>query len=199
MKIGLDFDGVLANAVEMKVQATYDLFGIYIPPAKMKKKFILGEKLLTNKQYEDMRCHMYGSPEYHSTMRPVDGMAEYINKLWIGNTFRIITSRNAEWGHLAQEWLWNQGVKDIPLYTVNRAPKTERAEGLDVFIDDDIKKLKELKDTVKHRFHFIWPHNEHEINKKVAEPVKSWEEIYGKILEIKKDKEFKDRQAGRWR
>ncbi|MEK7660150.1 MAG: hypothetical protein AAB343_03020 [Patescibacteria group bacterium] len=48
MKIGIDFDGVVADCGRLKTLGAKELYGVDIAPEKFKKEIVVGEGILTS-------------------------------------------------------------------------------------------------------------------------------------------------------
>src|SRR3989304_2193456 len=94
MKIGLDFDGVISDCGALKSYGLKKIFGIALPPKKVKREIIVNEGFLTLEQYEFLRGQIYGTREMGLQMREVPEMREYVQRLKLeGHNLAIISSR----------------------------------------------------------------------------------------------------------
>jgi len=185
MRIGLDFDGVISDCGGLKCEATRRLFGVDIPPAKFKKEIVIGEGLLTLEQYREMQRVIYGTHEYGQLMAPVPGMVDGISRLRAqGHDLRIITSRDGVQLEVAKAWMDRHGI-DLHVTGVGYGvSKASAAEGLDLFVDDDLDKLEPLVEIVPHRVLFSWDYNGHIDASQVAVRVASWNELVDRVTAL---------------
>lgn len=185
MKIGLDFDGVIADCGKLKHDGAKKFYGVDIPPAKFKKEIVVGEKYLTAEQYRELQRIIYRTRETGLLVESVDGALHYVPRLVIeGNAVLIITSRNREVKlEIAKEWFAHQ-FQGLPLDFISVGPhnsKARAAAGLDLYVDDDLGKLALLVGVVPHRFLFSWGYNASIDAGSIARRVASWEELYHAI------------------
>lgn len=186
MNIGLDFDGVIANCGELKSETAKRLFGIKIPPEKFKKEAIISNGILDPEQYEELQKTAYGTREIGLLMKPVDGAIGYISRLLFdGHSIKVITSRDPDSMQVATEWMAKKGLFLRFISSEGKQDKAEKAKGLDIFIDDDLKKLEKLSGVVPFLFLFSWGYNASEKEKGIAKRVFSWKEIYQTIRTLR--------------
>ncbi|MEK7538573.1 MAG: hypothetical protein AAB552_01905 [Patescibacteria group bacterium] len=182
MKIGLDFDGVIADCGELKYRIAKKIYGIDILPEKFKKEIVVGEGYLTTEQYRALQNIIYGTREVGFLMKPVLDALEYISRLIAdGHSVCVITSREKTFLKIAKEWSLGQGLR---LDFVGVGPKNSKASaarGLDLYVDDDLDKLEPLVDIVRHRFLFSWGYNIHIDAGNTAKRTQSWKELYHTI------------------
>jgi hypothetical protein len=178
MKIGFDFDGVVADCGRLKSDAARELYGLDIPPEKFNKKDVIAGRYLTPDQYSEFQRIIYTTREIGLCMQPVAGMLESIPQLLaVGHTLRIVTSRDGEGLSIAQEWSRQRGIV-LDFVGVGRGvSKAAACQGLDIFVDDDLEKLRPLINVVPHRFLFSWGYNAHTDVGNDAKRVWSWDEL----------------------
>jgi len=182
MKIGLDFDGVISDCGKLKSDGAKRLYGVDIPPAKFKKEIVVGEKYLTAEQYHELQKIIYGTREIGFLMEPVGGVLHYLPRLIAnGHAVLVVTSRGEVELEIAKEWSVHQGLRLDFVGVGYRNSKAGAATGLDLYVDDDLDKLKPLVGVVPHRFLFSWGYNAHINIGKVAKRLASWEELYNTI------------------
>lgn len=183
MKIGLDFDGVLSDCGKLKCEAAKRLYGLDIPPEQMKKELLIESGQMTYEQYRWMQSLVYGTREVGLTMDPVPGMLDFLPKLLRSNDIKIITSRGEPQAAIAKEWCQklNLDIEFVPVgYGIS---KKAAAEGLDVYIDDDLEKVVPMIGQVPNLFLFSWGYNEHTNHEKVTR-IKNWEEFFNKVTSL---------------
>lgn len=161
MKIGLDFDGVISDCSKLKSDGAKKLYGIDIPPAKFKKRIAIEEKYLTLEQYRELQNNIYETREIGFFMEPVKDVLYYLP--WLidaGHTVLVITSRGKVGVEIAREWSIRQKLKLDFIGVGYGNSKADATKGLDVYVDDDLEKLKPLVGIVPHRFLFSWDYND---------------------------------------
>ncbi len=184
MRIGLDFDGVISDCGALKCAAAKSLYGVDIPAARFKKELVVGEGLLTMAQYRDLQRIIYGTWDVGLTLRPVDGVLEAIPRLRDrGHAVRVITSREGVQLEIARAWAEKHGLSLDFTGVGYGASKASAAEGLDLYVDDDLDKLEPLVGVVPRRFLFSWGYNSHVDAAGIAERVGSWEELLRRVNE----------------
>lgn len=185
MKIGIDFDGVIADCGALKREGANRLFAIDIPEEKFKKEIVVGEGLLTLEQYRFLQKQIYGTRELGLLAQPITGAKEYIERLKKeGHKLTIITSRFTTELEIAKEWANQQGV-DIELIGCEDGKQQAcRDLAIDIFIDDDLEKLESLDGLVPHLYLFSHGYNQSDNEKPTAIRVFSWEDFYHKITPL---------------
>lgn len=179
MKIGLDFDGVFSNCGKLLSEGAKRTYGIDIPPSKFKKEIVIGEGHLTAGEYRELQKIVYGTPEVGLLMSPVDNVLRYVPRLLSeGHTILVVTSRSEEGLEIAKKWSINYGLPLDFIGVGHGNSKAGAATGLDLFVDDDLDKLKQLVGVVPHRFLFSWGYNAHIEIGSIAKRVASWKSLY---------------------
>jgi 5'(3')-deoxyribonucleotidase len=178
MKIGLDFDGVIANSHPMKSVIAKQMFGVDIPPERFFKESVV-ENGLSLEQYKLVKENLYFND--HDIL-PIKDAPAYISLLLSrGHDIKIVTSRTGDTLKKAENLLKKYNI-DLPLVGVGYGlSKAVAAEGLDLFVDDDIEKLIPLNGIVKHLLLFSSLYNQH--NNEGFFRVDSWNDIYKYITE----------------
>lgn len=185
MKIGLDFDGVVSDCGKLKSDGAKELYGVEIPPHKFKKEIVIGEGHLTSDQYRELQRIIYGTRKIGFLMELVSGVAHYIPRLVDeGHEILVVTSRSETALQIAKEWTHRQGLSLNFVGVGYGNSKEDAAQGLDVYIDDDLDKLEPLVGVVQNLFLFSWGYNEHIQEGKVAQRIVSWEEFYQVVQEL---------------
>jgi hypothetical protein len=188
MKIGLDFDGVISNNGKFKSDVAKKLYDLDILPDKFKKDFVIGEGYFNYIQYQYFQKIIYGTREFGFLMEPVEGSLNFIPQLLdLGHSVSVVTSRTGMGLKIAEEWSILQGLCLDFTGVGYGLSKAMFCRGLDVFIDDDIDKLLQLKDVVPNRYLFSWGYNNHVDTEGVARRVHSWEEFFYNVNNLKKN------------
>lgn len=184
LKIGLDFDGVIADCGRLKTEGARQLYGLEIPSEKFKKEIVIGEGLLDKEQYLHLQQTIYGTREIGLLMEAVEEVNLYLPKLAEdGHDIRVITSRGTVETEIAREWAAGKQI-DLRIEGVGGASKATAAEGLDVYVDDDLDKLESLVGVVPELFLFSWGYNADVESDGVASRVSNWAELYQKLRNI---------------
>ncbi|MFH0905107.1 MAG: hypothetical protein V1826_00065 [bacterium] len=185
MKIGLDFNGVIADCAGLKQQWITRLFGKLVPYENLPKAKLVGDGWLSVDQYNALKHCIYTNEGFGSAIQSVPGAIVCIKQLLQdGHEIIVVTSRWAESLTMAQDWVRKQGL-DLSVMGVGLGnSKAPAAAGLDVFVDDDLENLQDLVGVVPNRFLFNWDYNRDDDLSGVGERVKSWDELYRAIQAI---------------
>jgi hypothetical protein len=186
MKIGLDFDGVIANSAKLKAKVARELFHIDVPDNEFGRHIVVEErKLLTLEEYRLVQRKVYNETDDISFLEPNKDALEYIEKLQADeHVLSVITSREGGALNFAKRWLAHYNL-NIPIEGVGVGrDKTPVAGGLQAFVDDTLSKLAPLAGTVEYLFIFSWPYNLHQNEAGIAIRVHSWSELYEEISKV---------------
>ena len=176
MKIGLDFDDVIAHSQSVKPLAAMELFGVLIPANVFSKDLILRSEELTLGEYQEVVSRVY---QGRYDLPEVPGALGSIRQLLSeGHSIRVVTNRSDAHRSLAPaiKWLESKGlnleVKGVPY----GEPKTPFCKDLDVFVDDERNNLERLVGIVPKLIFFQWPHQPKPTNDQIH-LVSSWAEV----------------------
>ena len=179
MKIGLDFDGVIAKTPLLKSIWAKNLFGISIDPYFFGSPYVFENDLISKQEYQRLKHFIYTHARVGRSLEEVEGAREYILRLLKkGHYVSVITSRDGKAAMIAKTWLLRHGL-DIPLVSVGvGVSKKQAASGCDIFIDDSLFKIYQLEGAVPHKFLFSWGYNQDLQERGIAGRVNSWHEFY---------------------
>lgn len=177
-KIAFDFDGVIADTNQKKMQwmqkhgfhlINCDKTSFYQELSQTK------EKVEIDRIYKNMGSYIF-RPEILEETMPVQGAIETIQKLAQKFEIYIITARTESMINPVNNWLEKYHIKNKIKQVISSSyePKQEIClkRGISFLCDDDIRHLIDKK--VKTRVLF---NNKKKENKKDIWIVKSWEEI----------------------
>jgi len=182
LKIGLDFDGVVANTPRLTSEIAAQKFGIYLPDNGLNIDYCL-KKGFTEKSYRQLQEIVYSS----YNLRPVMGAIKYIRQLIENNQdLMIVSYREKRESKIIKHFL-DQHDFDLDYICTDNRPKSQFCEKqkLDVFFDDRLEHLLDLSDNVKYLFLFAKPYNKEEQESHRVKVVHSWREFYEKLGELK--------------
>jgi hypothetical protein len=187
MKIGLDFDGVVANTPKLKSDFAKKMYGIEIDPYFFGSPYVTENGLLSKKDHLKLKFFLYNDASIIPHFEPVEGALTFINKLREdGHHVEIITARPGITARRANEWLKHHSI-NIELTGVGFIrSKARAARDLDVFVDDLLINLYNLVDTVPHRFIYSWGYNEIYRESGIATRIHTWKELYDHIKILSK-------------
>lgn len=184
MKIGLDFDGVIANTPALKAFVTKEHYNVDIDPHVFGTPYVTDARLLSRDLYNEIRDLVYNNKDIATHLKPIEGAEEYIKKLQSeGHSVEVVTSRFGPSVEIAKEWLAAHGIP-LKLTAVGLTSKRDAAQHLDLFIDDLLLKLYEIKDVVPHLYLYSWGYNEIYREDAFAKRVFNWEEFYNHVNKL---------------
>lgn len=182
MNIGLDFNGVIVDWGKLTCEGARELYSVDIPLEKSRKEMIVGEGYLTEEQYVELQLTLNRTREFGSRMEPLYGALYYISRLIEdGHKVIVVTSRSMPALAIAKEWSSERGLYLDFISVGYGVSKADAAQGLDLFVDDSLEKLKQLKGIVPHRYLFSWSYNAHEDEGEVAQRIGSWKGLYDTV------------------
>jgi len=180
LKIGLDFDGVIANTPRAKLEIAAQHFGIYVEMKDCNKSGFIRAGF-TEKSYEKFQKIVYSAYD----LRPMQGCLTHLKKLIEQEHDISIASYRLKNGYGIIEHLLIDYGLEIPMSKVictDNSPKSKFVSGLDAFVDDDREHLYDLKNSAKKRILFDRPYNRDEKEKYGIERVYGgWKNLYSEI------------------
>lgn len=185
MKIGLDFDGLIANNSVVKAFVAKEVFGVEVSPEECKKELIVGRGLMTHAEYRELQELASGTRHFGLQMPAVEGALEGIHRLLkAGHDLTVVTSRDGTHLAVAEEWADNMNLDLVFVGVGWKVSKAGALRGFDVFVDDDFDKLEPLVGLVPNRFLFHWPYNEHIDTGHVATRIRTWQEFCSRVAAL---------------
>ena len=178
MKIGFDFDGVIADCGALKSFAAKKLYNNDIPSKNFNKDYVIENKILTSSQYKYLQEVIYSTEDIGLSIKPVKDAFKSISILTKhGNELKVITSRKGPGLKIEKQWCTNNNLSIEIISVANKDDKSKSCKGLDIFIDDGIEMLIPLVGVVPHRLLFSWDYNKYVDVGNIAKRVHSWKEI----------------------
>lgn len=158
MKIGIDFDGVIADTTHLKHEIAERLFGVRVDDNRFKEELVIADGILTREQYRTIMNEICLSEETGLRMRPCPDSISCITELLAdGHALTVITSRNEHEIQVAKKWCTLHGI-ELPFVSVGyNTAKTDavRNRSIDAYIDDDMHKLVPLQGIVPNLFIYV--------------------------------------------
>ena len=176
MDIGLDFDGVIAYSEPLMSVVAKKRFNLDVPVGQFKRSTIVDTGILTLEEYRGVWKESI-SGAY--PIEPVVDALKYIHMLLEeGHSIRVVTTRLQNDGlPEARTWMSQHGLSLSIEGVGYDIPKTEACRGLDLYVDDSMKKLLPLIDIVPRLLFFAWLWNIDDKHPRFVQVV-SWNEIY---------------------
>jgi len=158
--IGVDFDGVLADTTALKQEQALQLFGVKLLAHECKEQIVVKKNLMSREQYRAVMERVCAHPEIGLRMQMIEGGVEYLRKLiQTTETIRVITARSGQELEVARIWCMNNGLNLDFVSVGYGGSKVTAADGLDVYIDDDVSKLLPLVGLVPRLYLFHQSYN----------------------------------------
>jgi hypothetical protein len=179
MKIGLDFDGVIADSPNLKSQVANELYGVTVPGSLFKKEIVV--RHLTLEQYRAVQKIVYGS-EVGLIMAPMPDALSYLQRLRIdGHDLVVVTARTGTNLEIAKRWARIHETSLDFIGVGYEDSKAQATAAMDVYVDDEPKKLSDLIG-VPHLFLFSWGYNlDFQDESGRIRRIASWRELYEAI------------------
>jgi len=185
LKIGIDFDGVIANARKLKSKTANLLFGIDIPSSQFTRKMVVGAGLLSAEQYLEIQKKIYLDREIGLSIEPIEGALKYISRLLDEKySVEVITARHGISLDIGREWAKRHSLM-VKFTGIGYGNEKDSATiGMDVFVDDKIERLIPLVKIVPNLFLLHEGNLDTTSHSLTAAHVTSWRELYYKIRNI---------------
>lgn len=186
MNIGLDFGDTIVDTARLKAALAMDLYGKTILPEKFNREYVVGNALLTPRQYKALQVLIYRTPEFgFEELLPIEESFEVIRKLKKEKeNLKIVSERGTLETRIAKKWLKEKGIT-LPFVSVGyQNSKKEACAGLDVYLDDDLEHLEELGN-VPNRFLFCYRTNKETAPPRGIVKVFSWSQFYEEIQNLR--------------
>lgn len=147
VRIGVDFDGVIANTGELQKYVARELFGKNISPSCHYSTSVK-EGNLTKDEARIVFNETYQNQKYISSLKEQPNAKKTLRALIdSGVHLEIITSREEKEFDFAQKWLKQNGIY-VPVKSVVNENKTKACNGLDIYVEDIPYQIGSLKEIV---------------------------------------------------
>jgi uncharacterized HAD superfamily protein len=143
MRIGLDFDGTIADSASAKIRYAGERWGVDLTPAQTMRPGAV--PLLGRERYDAMVADVFGS-ELSLEMEPMPGALEALSRLGAEHELYVVTARLDHEVGLAARWLSRHGIEVRAIRHTSRGPKDDacRTLGVAVHLDDSPGELVRL-------------------------------------------------------
>lgn len=134
MRIGLDFDGTIADTTGAKIRYAREVLGLEVTPLETWRA--AGEPRLGAERFREMVVAAHH--QYTESTEPMPGVLEVIERLAVDHELFIVTARTDAEVEWARRWVVDRALPVQSLEHTNRASKLEvsRRLALDVLLDD---------------------------------------------------------------
>jgi len=161
LTIALDFDGVIANAGELKRTLASELIGKRVTLKEASGERVrAGKSMLTEREWDIIKEKTYFDRKAIERLKPVPHSIPTI-KRWLraGHIVKVVTARTGAMQDDAASWLKKHGL-DIPVIGAGpRMTKVPHLAECDIFVDDDADRALEAQ-AVCRAYFFKWPYND---------------------------------------
>ena len=148
LRIGVDFDGVVANTGELQKYLAKELFGKQIPPTCRFKNAVY-PKGLTPKEYKIVSDEAYGNLKYLQHLQEQTNAQKILTSLIKkGFPIEIVTARESNEFDFAQKWLKQNRIYAPLKSTFNGEDKSFACRDLGIYIEDMPYQASALKEIV---------------------------------------------------
>lgn len=184
MNIGLDFDGVIADTMELKQKLAKKFYNVDVPAHRFKEYMVVEDGLMTQPEYRKLMNAVCGDMKYGLDINEMDSAISSIkNFIKKGHSLKVITSREDSELEVAKEWCRRHDL-DLEIISVGYGKnKVEAAQDLGAYIDDDLPKLAPLIGVVPKLFLFTQEHNKIKQVPKEIRRIYHWRELANGLAE----------------
>ena len=146
MKIGIDFDGTVADTSTAKSSYIESHFGLDVPPCRCNRTECV--PLIGEAAYEEMGRVMY-SRERTLQIPPVPGSVPAIRELAERASLFVVTARASSQRSIVEDWLHRNELDDCFKDIFGAEPGRDKVStcelhSIDILIDDDTRHLREV-------------------------------------------------------
>ena len=160
-RIGLDFDGVCANAQIVRAQAAKKLYGLDLTPEQCHGSIVVGQGLMSREEYDKLIGLTCDETFWMRATPPIAGFPCFLIDLIRQGLKPVWVTRRRQSGtNQAKIWAENQLRRchvscDLEFRSAGEhGTKADYVEDLDCFMDDDERILGSIRHIVPHLFLF---------------------------------------------
>lgn len=193
-KVGLDFDGVVADSASLKRVLLQEMYGIVLPEGTIiSRDAVVNQlRLVSGEDYTEMTNRLYEDPKLITIIPPIAGAFESMFKLNCMNVATpIITNREPIGGLVANAWLIrnNSQRSREPIKAIGQdGNKADHVVGCFAFVDDTMRNLYAIHAVHPEirLFYFLNPHNLDQRDDNIATSIWSWSELLPQLVSLLK-------------
>lgn len=188
VNIGLDFDGVITDPINLKIKLARELLGLELTPENATKEKILGNGVDVDKYNQIFRGVISSNRRYELDLTP--NAKDVIDRLYENHKIYIITSRHNDQIPYVKDWLEHKGIKYHLLINTSDQSKNQACieNKIKVYLDDDLHKLEQITNNHTLLFLLTRPYNKdnsnQELRKNNIQRVNDWKAFYNKIKHL---------------
>ncbi len=171
MKIGIDIDNVIANTFQDLVPHFNQFVGQKMEPIQV-IQFMRRRKLKMLGYYLNAWKN-----RIMTTVTLIDGAAETIRQWYQAHNIKLITSRMPLFNQQTRYWLKKHNIPFHELHHAKEMNKYKKADGCQIFIEDNIEESEILADHCERILLLDHPWNRRKPCKSNIIRVKNWQEI----------------------
>src|SRR5215471_10607992 len=157
MRIGLDFNGVIADSSVTKIRLAKQFLGINLSYAQTAKRSLNGA--LSEEDYDHLQKLVYWTSELLTTPARSGAVPAIAAQLTAGHEVYCITHLAPEGVQFGKQWLAERDLPRGMLISVGRGGDKRWVlnAGFDVYVDDRVTTL--AASTVRHKILLSTPYN----------------------------------------
>jgi uncharacterized HAD superfamily protein len=146
MRLGIDFDGTIADTTDAKIRYALERFGETVTATETYSEE--GMRRLGEERFREMVEASHGT-EWTLTMQPMPGAVEALHDLGTEHELFVVTARNDDEIGWAREWLEPHGLPFIDVVHTSRESKAIACDALaiDLMLDDSPYVLRQLEES----------------------------------------------------
>lgn len=173
MRIGLDFDGTIADASGAKMRYARERWGVTLDRAQTMRPGAI--PLIGRERYETMIADIFGTP-LTLEMEPMPGAVDVLQRLADAHDLFVVTARLDHETGFATTWLQRRGIAIRELRNSARGRKAAPciALRLDVMLEDSPGELAALPPQVRAPVLLATPYNAEEVRADHWHEVPDW-------------------------
>ena len=171
MKIGIDIDNVIANTFQ-------DLSGYFNQFMRVQADPIEVIRIMRKDKLKMLAYYFAAwKSKIMTQVSLVEGAAETIREWHNEHDIKLITSRLFIFNRQTRHWLQQHNIPYNELHHAREKTKHQKANGCEVFIEDNLEECEILADHCERVFLFDHPWNRVPVAKKNIIRIKNWKEI----------------------
>ncbi len=183
LRIGVDFDGTIADSSPQKIAFAIEMFRMELRPEDCGRP--QGVAVLGADRYDTMIRSIYGT-DLTLQMEPMAGAVEVLKRMCHKHEVTVLTARYDNELTFVRQWLALWNLDNIPAVNVNERSKVEMAQKLrlDIFLDDTVGVARQLAVEGRHVYLLNRPYTVHADVSEPVQVVDSWYDFELRTLKL---------------